>query len=154
MDELFSRLVRPEERDRLERLLLARLKERKVDLEHLLAKLTNHWTYEDGFYRYYHGSFKVYGLQTETERAVGVLRDLLPERKLSFAFEDIIRDGTGKVFQMEHNREWPHFTRPILEAFCHAKFMVEMAVRHGDLPEPPQPMQSGWAALLYLHGLR
>lgn len=82
------------------------------------------------------------------------LRVLLPERKLNLSFEDIIRDGTGKEFQMEHNRDWPRHTRPILEAFCHAKFMVEMAVRYADLPEPPQPMPSGWAALLYLYDLR
>ena len=34
-------------------------------------------------------------------------------------------------------------TRPILEAFAHARFMVEMAVHYADLPEPPQPMPSG-----------
>jgi hypothetical protein len=154
MDELFSRLLRPEERARLERLLLSRLKERKTELEQLLAKLGSHWTHEDGFYRYYHQSFKVYGVQAETERAVRVLRDLLPERKLNVAFENIIHDGTGKEFQMEHNRDWARHTRPLLEAFCHAKFMIEMAVRYADLPEPPQPMPSGWAALLYLYDLR
>lgn len=154
LEGAWSRLLRPEEQTRLERLLLSRLKARKTDLEQLLAKLTSHWTYEDGFYRYYHQSFKVYGLQTETERAVGVLRELLPERKLNLAFEEIIRDGTGKEFQMEHNRNWSQHTRPILEGFCHAKFMVEMAVRYADLPAPQQPMSSGWAALLYLYDLR
>jgi len=154
MDELFARLVRPEERDRLERVLLSRLKERKAELERLLAKLNSHWTYEDGFYRYYHGSCKVYGIQSETEHAVRALRELLPERKLNLSFEDIIRGGTGKEFELSHNREWPRHTRPILEAFCHAKFMVEMAVSYADLPDPPQPMPSGWAAFLYLYDLR
>jgi hypothetical protein len=41
-----------------------------------------------------------------------------------------------------------------LEAFCHAKFMIEMAVRYADVPKPPHPMPSGWAALLYLYDLR
>lgn len=154
LDEMFSRLVRPEERARLERLLLSRLKVRKAELEQLLAKLNSHWTYEDGFCQYYHRSRKVYGIQVATERAVHLLRELLPERKLNLAFTDVIREGTGKEFQMEHNRVWPRHTRPMLEAFCHAKFMVEMAVRYADLPEPQQPMPSGWAALLYLYDLR
>jgi hypothetical protein len=43
---------------------------------------------------------------------------------------------------------------PILEAFFHALFMLEMAVRYADLGEPPQMLPSGWAALLYLYDLR
>jgi hypothetical protein len=42
----------------------------------------------------------------------------------------------------------------MLEAFMHAKFMIEMAVRYADLPQPPQPLPSGYAALLYLYDLR
>ena len=62
--------------------------------------------------------------------------------------------GRIKEFQMEHNRDWDHHTRPMLEAFAHAKFMLKMAVRYADLPEPPQPMPNGYAALLYLFDLR
>ena len=36
----------------------------------------------------------------------------------------------------------------------HAGFMIEMAVRYADLPEPPQPMPNGWAALVHLFDLR
>jgi len=116
--------------------------------------LTGHWSYEDGFYRFYHQSWKVYALQQMTGRAVQALQELLPERKLNLAFEEIIRDGTGKEFQMEHNRQWPKHTRPILEALCHAKFMLEMAVRYADLSNSPKPLPSGYAALLYLFDLR
>ena len=45
-------------------------------------------------------------------------------------------------------------TRPILEAFFHARFFLEMAVRHAHLESPPSPLPSGYAALLYLYGLR
>jgi hypothetical protein len=45
-------------------------------------------------------------------------------------------------------------TRPILEAFFHARFFLEMAVRHADIEAPPQPLPSGYAALLYLFGIR
>lgn len=83
-----------------------------------------------------------------------LLRSLLPECELNLNFEQIIRDGTGKEFELAHNKEWDRHTRPMLEAFAHAKFMIEMAVRYADLPAPPQPMPSGWAALLYLYDLR
>ena|SRR5437660_3328586 len=77
-----------------------------------------------------------------------------PERELNLMFEEVIGEGTDKEFELKHNRDWSRHTRPILEAFCHAKFMIEMAVRYADLPKPPQPMPSGWAALLYLYDLR
>jgi hypothetical protein len=85
---------------------------------------------------------------------VKLLRELLPECELNVSFEKIIREGTGKQFEIEHNDDWDRHTRPILEAFAHAKFMVEMAVRYADLSKPPQPMPSGYAALLYLYDLR
>jgi hypothetical protein len=153
-EELWSRLLKPEEKDRLIRLLLQRLRERKPQLEEMLEEMSGHWTYEDHFYRYYHCSFKVYAVQDTTAKAVKLLRDLLPERKLNLAFEQIIAEGTGKQFEPDHNQEWDRHTRPMLEAFAHAKFMVEMAVRYADLPALPAPMPSGWAALLYLFDLR
>jgi hypothetical protein len=42
-----------------------------------------------------------------------------------------------------------------LEAFFHARCMLEMAVAYGkELERPPSVLPSGWAALLYLFGLR
>lgn len=153
--ERYLRLrLTPDEQVRLERLLLERLKRHKADLDTMLRIMSDHWHYEDGFYRFYHGSFKVYGIQATTDQAVKLLRQLLPERELNLTFGQIIREGTGKEFEAEHNRDWDRHTRPMLEAFAHAKFMVEMALRYTDLPEPPQPMPSGWAALLYLYDLR
>lgn len=154
LDELLSRVLKPEERDRLELLLLDRLKQHKAELVKTLERMNDHWTYEDAFYRFYHGSFKVYGVQSATEHAVKLLRQLLPERRLSLSFEEILREGTGKEFEVEHNRDWARHTRPLLEAFAHAKFMIEMAVRYADLPGPPHPLPSGWAAFLYLYDLR
>ena len=152
--EFLSRRLEPEDRNRLELLLLQRLKERKFQLEEILKVMSGHWTYEDHFYRYYHGSYKVYATQRTTEQAVKILRQLVPERELNSCFQQIIQEGIGKDFDMEHNKEWNRHTRPMLEAFAHAKFMVEMAVRYADLPQLPQPMPSGWAALLYLFDLR
>ncbi len=49
---------------------------------------------------------------------------------------------------------WEEHTRPLLEAFMHAKFMIEMAVRYSDSTELPEMLPSGYAALLYLFDLR
>ena len=44
---------------------------------------------------------------------------------------------------------------PIVEAFFHAKYFLEMAVRYGrTLESPPRKLPSGWAAFLYLYDLR
>jgi hypothetical protein len=70
-------------------------------------------------------------------------------------FEKIIEAGTGHTFEPEHNSRWLEVTRPMLEAFWHARFFVEMAVKYGrELEEPPSTLPSGWAALLYLYDLR
>jgi hypothetical protein len=42
----------------------------------------------------------------------------------------------------------------IIEAFFHARFFLEMAVRYAPLEAPPNPLPSGYAALLHLYGLR
>ena len=152
LETMMSRRLRLEDRLRLERLLLERVKQHKPELEETLKEMSGHWHYEDHFYRYYHGSWKVYGTQSTTRKAVALLCKLLPERELNLMFEDILREGTGKDFQ--GNEDWERNTRPILEAFCHTKFMVEMALRYVDLPQPSQLMPSGWAALLYLYDLR
>jgi hypothetical protein len=69
-------------------------------------------------------------------------------------FMTIIGEGTGKEFELSHNREWPKHTRPILEAFAHVRFMVEMAARYAALNEPPRPLPNGYATMLYLYNLR
>jgi hypothetical protein len=47
--------------------LFANLKASLPELEKLLEQSSEHWTYEDGVYRFYHQSWKVYGLQSSTE---------------------------------------------------------------------------------------
>jgi len=124
-------------------------------LEALLAEVSGQWGYEDAVYRFYHQSFKVYGLQASTTKIVAELQALAPDRPLHPWFMRIVNDGTEKVFQPEHKRQWLEVTRPILEAFFHARYFLEMAVRYGrDLAYPPRFLPSGWAALLYLYDLR
>lgn len=111
--------------------------------------------YEDAIYRFYHHSFKVYALQGMTERIVAAVQSLAPDRPLNATFTTIMNAGTGKRFEPAHNRRWLEVTRPILEAFFHARYFLEMVVRYGKkLSQTPRLLPSGWAAVLYLYDLR
>lgn len=137
--------------------LLARIKSRLPELEALLQRISSHWFYEDPIYRFYYQSFKVYSLQQETKEITEALRSLAPEgHSLCKAFEEIYAAGaSGKRFEMEHNQNWTMHTRPFVEAFLHAKFFLEMAVKYGkELETAPTMLPSGWAALLCLYNLR
>jgi len=137
-----------------EEALLQSLRREGGTLKSLLTECSEHWGYEDPVYRFYHQSFKVYGLQERTQVIVEKLQALAPDRPLNPWFVEIIEAGTGKKFKPEDNGRWMEVTRPMLEAFFHARFFLEMAVRYRDLEEPPQVLPSGYAALLHLFGLR
>jgi len=137
-----------------EEALLVNLRRERENLEKLLAKNSDHWGYEDPVYRFYHQSSKVYSLQQQTKTIVERLQALVPDRPLNSWFVQIVEAGTEKKFKDEDNSRWTEVTRPILEAFFHARFFLEMAVRYAHLESPPQPLPSGYAAFLYLFGLR
>lgn len=142
-------------REEKERALLANLQAHRDELRALLAKCSDHWNYEDSIYRFYHGSFKVFGLQERTTEIVSALNALLPEQPMNVDFLQIVAEGTGRSFTPKTNSNWLQETRPIVEAFFHARFMLEMAVKYSaELNEPPQMLPSGWAALLYAFNLR
>jgi len=135
--------------------LLVGLKAKLPELEMLYARFQTMWHYEDPIYRFYHHSFKTYKLQGLTEEIVAALQGVYPELPLNDMFMTIVQQGTGKVFTLEHNQRWFEETRPIVEAFFHARFFLEMAVKYGkELNSPPQSLPSGWAAFLYLYNLR
>jgi len=137
-----------------EEALLQNLRHDREDLERLLARCSDRRVYEDSVYRLYHRDSKVYRLQGRTRVIVQRLQALAPDRPLNPWFLEIVEAGTGKKLKDEDNARWMEVTRPILEAFFHARFFLEMAVRYSDLQEPPQMLPSGYAALLYLFGLR
>ena len=134
--------------------LLQNLHSRQPELTALLENYSSHWGFEDPIYRFYHQSFKVYYLQDETIRIVRALESLAHDRPLNPWFRLIVEQGTGKSFKPADNADWTAVTRPILEAFFHARFFLDMAVRYATLREPPTPLPSGYAALLHLYGLR
>jgi len=136
-----------ENREEKERTLLANLKSRRPELAALLESCSDHWGYEDPIYRFYHASFKVMRLRATTDKIVATLHNLLPEQPLNEMFLQIIAEGAGR----ESSHDTP---RAVVEAFFHARYMLEMAVRYADLEAPPQTLPSGWAAFLYLFNLR
>lgn len=134
--------------------LLANIKASLPALEKILKECSEFY-YEDGVYRFYHQSFKALFLQERTQQMVEALRALLPGRELNPWFCQIIQEGTEKRFKLEDNQNWLQVTRPIIEAFFHAKYFLEMVIRYGKtLDDPPNFLPSGWAAVLYLYGLR
>ncbi|MEZ6131799.1 MAG: hypothetical protein R3C59_24330 [Planctomycetaceae bacterium] len=146
---------RETQRRLLEQQLIASIATARDDLFGLRDEIQGHWGYEDGLYRFYHQSFKVFFLQMLTDRIVAALQNLLPEQPLNDWFLSIVREGTGKKFDIRMNKHWLQETRPIVEAFCHAKYFLEMVCRFADeIKEPQQLLPSGWASVLYLYGLR
>ena len=141
-------------RDALEAVLLARMQAQHEALKALLDASSDHWGFEDPVYRFYHQSFKVFWLQRQTETIVRRLSSLLPDCPLHPWFLEIVRQGTRLEFSTSDNSRWTLVTRPIVEAFFHARFFLEMAVRYATLEAPPTPLPSGYAALLYLYQLR
>ena len=88
---------------------------------------------------------------------VALLRDISPhDRGLCSLFEEIIMAGaSGKLFSLDHNPEWSRHTRPMVEAFLHARHMLSMVVKYGhEFDDPPQWLPYGWATVLTLYGLR
>ncbi len=137
--------------------LLSNIQAKLPELADLLDEINSHWVYEDRVYRFYHQSFKVYDIQDHTQRIVETLWSLAPEGATRNPFlDEILQAGaSGKRFEDSHNKEWTTHTRPFVEAFLHAKFFLEMAVKYGkELREAPQMLPSGWAALLYFYNMR
>lgn len=135
--------------------LLKNIKARLPELKEKLADFSSHWGFEDRIYRYYHYSFKIVGLQQSTMEIIEVLKSLLPGQELNKMFMEIISEGTGKRFDASWNHTWSQHGRPILEAFFHARFFLEMAVKYGDsLDVAPRLLPSGWAAILCLYDIR
>jgi hypothetical protein len=145
-----------EELDRLNNKLLVNIKTNLKELEELWIKVNDHWNYEDGIYRFYHCSFKVFYIQDITVQIVNLLKKLAPKNvTFNEMFEEIFKEGTGKKFKSSYDKNWSKHIRPLLEAFFHAKFFLEMAIKYGkELENAPTYLTSGWAAVLYFYNLR
>lgn len=113
--------------------------------------------YEDGIYRFYHHSFKVYQLQDYTSKAVEMFKRIAEDtnNKLCERFEEIVAAGTGLAWEPAHDQSWTIHTRPIVEAFLHARYFLEMMIKYGrELDSAPTMLPTGWAAVLELYDQR
>lgn len=148
------------EKEHIHDIFLKKVKENLIELEEILTEVNGHWQYEDLIYRFYHCSYKVFWIQNETQKMLDVLEKLKPDEKCEFNdfFKQILIEGTGKQFHSDTtNKNWLAEIRPMLEAFFHCKYFIEMAVKYGKELEDekaPECMPSGWAGLLYLYDLR
>jgi hypothetical protein len=138
-----------------DQLLLDAIKANLPQLEGLLETFQS--LYEDGIYRFYHHSFKVYQLQDCTSRAVESF-DRIGKATGSVLcewFQQIIAAGTGISWHSDHNKDWLLHTRPIVEAFLHTRYFLEMMTRYGRLLDAtPTMLPTGWAAILELYKQR
>ena len=96
-----------------------------------------------------------YRLPPATLKIVEALQALAPHLKLNADFMQIVAEGTGKEFGLAQNKKWHRDPRRIVEAFFHARHMLEMACKYAaELEKPPQVLPSGYATFLYLYNLR
>ncbi len=136
--------------------LLHRIKARLPELEELARTLEE--TEEDGVYRFYHRSCKVYYLQDPVKEAFAVIKEIGGEADPPhFDYARIVEAGTVHDFQGERtNANWDVETKPILEAFWHTKYFIKMMVKYATELETVEmpPLDYGMAAVLYLFELR
>ena len=138
-----------------DKILLKSIKDNMQELKDLQRECDKMWGAEDYWYRFYHHSFKVYSLQSFTSNIVDVFQKIMPDRPLHYWFIEIVSEGTGHNFDLKHNEDWLRHTRPILEAYAHAKQFLDMMVKYGEqLDEAPSCLPSGWGMVLYLYKMR
>jgi hypothetical protein len=134
--------------------LLARIKAKLAELETALEVMESFE--EDGVYRFYHGSFKVFFIQDDVKDALKLIKEIGgasdPPNEW---FCRIVKEGTAHPLNDQTNANWLQETRPILEAFWHTKYFLAMMVKYGkELESAPRQLPYGWAAVLYLFELR
>ena len=136
----------------LEEMLLANLRREAPALQALLDRVSRWNVYDRLIYKFYSESFKVYYLQELTEEMVAALHGIAPDgRAFNPIFVEIIRSGTGREFQREDNKHWIERAAPIVQAFLHAKYFMEMALKCAASPDPRRSLNSGWQALTVLY---
>jgi len=148
-----------EERPEKQSFLLQNIKSNLPLLESLLKEVESHWGYEDLVYRYYDQSFRVYHAQERSKeiyKALEMISPHTPKRICDEKFNNLIKKGaSGIKWVPEHNQRWEEVCEPMVNAFLHAKYFLEMAVKYGKkYDEAPNVMDSGWAALLELYNIR
>lgn len=134
--------------------LLLNIKVRKEELESLYEKITSSFCEQNYIYRYYHHSYKSYYVQDSTIEVYELLKSLMPEIEVNSRVKTFIEKGTGKKFDMEHNKDWEKHVAPMIYAYFQMKFLLEQAIKYSTLKKAPELLPFGWGALLYFYCLR
>jgi hypothetical protein len=142
-----SALKEKRRNDQGQRVLIKNLRKRRKVLEELLEKINSHWEIEDIVYRLYHDSYK-------TQWAMDVTHKVLKEMEGLYRYGWKNRNAVFKEV-MEEGLDPKADPRRWVEAMLHARYVLEMAVKYSkEVKKPLQCLPSGYAALLYLYGLR
>jgi hypothetical protein len=136
--------------------LLTRVKAQLPQLEELLARVEDRSGEEDGVYRFYHQSFKVFDLQELTLAGFKLIEEIGGETDSPHPWYcQIVKEGTAHKFEASTNHNWLKSTRTILETFWHTKSFTQMMIKYAkELETAPQMLPFGWAAVLWLFELR
>jgi hypothetical protein len=134
--------------------LMLRIKENLGDLKIILKEVKGHWHYEDYIYRFYHRSFKVQGIKSDTKRILEALMKLQDSKDgMDAQYTTIVKEGLVDI-ETDINDEWDK-ARKWVEAFLHSKYFLEMVVKYGEEYDAvPQMLDSGFAAVLELYNIR
>jgi hypothetical protein len=134
--------------------LFLRIKARLPELVELARDLEE--AEEDGVYRFYHGSNKVFFLQDPVMEAFTLIKeDGRGRRSAKLWVCANVEAGTAHQFSETTNENWEAETKPILDAFWHTKYFINMMVKYAkELEKVESPLEPGMAAVLYLFELR
>jgi len=122
------------------------LKNIKGDLRNLESMIkTAKDVEEEGFYRFYDGSYKATLIKYSTDDFLRALKRISPnsENHFSDEFNYIIKQqekvDTSKTIRIIKNPQQEFL--PLFTAYSHAKYFIEMAIKYGrTLEEPPGPL--------------
>lgn len=140
-----------------EKEILNEIHEHGKEIHEINCMISNHKIgVENMIYSFYDSSFKVYELQSVTERMVDLFcvigkchfQDLNP------LYVEIISEGTNKKFDWSHKIRWSYETRPILEAFFHSHHLLQMMEKYGldrNSGNLALDLNEGWANVLNLY---
>jgi hypothetical protein len=141
--------------------LLSRIKSQLPELQAVIALTDENWGEEDGVYRFYRHSAKLFSnvrfgrsMQSITKRGFQAIQEIGGELVPNSEYCQIVKEGT-QDYEIRMSATWLENARPILEAFWHTKYFIQMMIKYGKGLEtaPTQYLPSGWAAVLYLYGV-
>ncbi len=97
-------------------------------------------------------------MQDAISKFMTLARKIHPKRKKEFhsMFNEIILDAQSQgSFQLKYNDDFGEHAKPIVEAYCHCKYFMDMFLESLKMENEPESfITSGWAAILELYQLR